>query len=158
MCMVFGFSIPLSKETLFDHEVGEYGFRCLLMLNGRHLFLFWRRQSVGFSFLAPHAREPRCIPCGKPPRLFPNGLVSCPVVCPQKRLSMLTLSGIITRAVLFFPFSSPRISVNTDTGNSIVLCMIGAIHRQMSCLRRTAVFLFSSFPIFHRDFGGFSNR
>ena len=155
MCMVFVL-YPVVKRNTLDHEVGEYGFRCLLMLNGRHCSCFGGDNQSAFSLLR-HSERTSASLAGNHRVFFPMA-VSCPVVCPQKRLSMLTLSGIITRAVLFFPFSSPRISVNTDTGNSIVLCMIGAIHRQMSCLRRTAVFLFSSFPIFHRDFGGFSNR
>ena len=156
MCMVFVL-YPVVKRNTLDHEVGEYGFRCLLMLNGRHCSCFGGDNQSAFPFLR-HSERTSASLCGKPPRLFPNGrIVSC--CLPPKNACQCSLFPESSLGLFCSsPFSSPRISVNTDTGNSIVLCMIGAIHRQMSCLRRTAVFLFSSFPIFHRDFGGFSNR
>ena len=148
MCMVFVL-YPVVKRNTLDHEVGEYGFRCLLMLNGRHCSCFGGDNQSAFPFLR-HAREP-LHPLLETTASFPNVPYRVLLFAPKNACQCSLFPESSLGLFCSSPFSSPRISVNTDTGNSIVLCMIGAIHRQMSCLRRTAVFLFSSFPIFHRD-------
>ena len=127
-------SHPVKRNTL-DHEV-----KLVFDAHGRHCSCFGGDNQSAFPFLRHSERTSASLAettasfSQWPYRVLlfaPKNACQCSLF-PESSLGLFCSS----------PFSSPRISVNTDTGNSIVLCMIGAIHRQMSCLRRTAVFLF----------------